>query len=256
MMKKIDPKFTSEIQEWLNTPAQQRDMQKGATMLLQLNRNRAFFNSVLMRPAKFAAKLEYELRKHLNIRLQNMAVSDVIAMERKVLPRVEATLAAPAITTDTDFAEGKVATGKRADHDSLPPEIQALWNGNSERYFKIDGLFNELKAMSDAAPCDRFEKLVILDKIETAHRKALADYDAYDPATAKPGGTVVADPKRVSALRKSISTCKSAYYKADDTKKEIILGKLQSAVSELLSLGAGLADATREELVTLGISLG
>lgn len=255
-MKSIDKKLTQDIQNWLNTPSDKRDMQQGATMLLQLNRNRAFFNSVIMRPSRYAAKLEYELRKHLNIRLHNMTVSDVAAMEQAVLPRVERTLSAPSITPDTDFSEGKVAKGKRPDHDSLPAEIQQLWDSNAERYYKINELFNEIKAMADAEPCDRFEKLVILDKTEAAYRKALEAYDSYDTSTATPGAPVVADPKRISALRKSISTYKSSIAKTtDDTKKEALKIKLQSAVSELLSMKVGISETTRTELSALGISL-
>lgn len=259
-MKQIDANFTKAIQEWLNTPAADRDITKGATMLLQLNRNRALYNSILSRPAKYSAKLEYELRKHLNIRVHNMAVSDVVAMERKVMPRVESTLqhsphSTVAITSDTDFPDGQVAKGKRADHDSLPEEIKQLWDSNAERYFKINHLFNELKGMADAEPCDRFAKLVILERAESAYRKALELYDGYTPVTSTETIAQSVDRKRVSALRKSISTHKTAYAKTDDkTKKAILVDKLQSCVDELISLGAGLAESSKAELSAIGIT--
>lgn len=259
-MNKLNPKFTADIQEWLETPAEQRDIIAGARLLLQANRNRALYNSITMRPQKFAAKLEYELRKHLQIRLRGMSLADVVRLENAVMPRIEATVAAmPVISTDNEIPEGKGAgaSGRRADHDSLPPEIQQLWDDNATRAKQIRALFAEIKAMADAEPCDRFERLSILDKVETAYREAYARYDAYGTEDAD-GEASPVDKKRISALRKSISQHRKALASlpADDreTRPEL-LGKLQGCVTELLEMGAGLADNTRIDLEALGIVL-
>lgn len=246
------------MQAWLNTPADARDIAAGALMLYQANRNKALYNSIIARPGKFAAKLEYEMRKHLKIRLAKMSLEDVARMEVKVMPRVEHTLAAEAvISTDDELPEGTVAKGKRADHDSLPPEIQALWDDNAMRYRKVRQLFEELKAMADAQPCDRYEKLVMLDKAEAAYRTSLATYDAYDPD--EPDGIAkrMIDQKRVNALRKSLSTHRKQLGKlaGDDPKRPALLDKIQSEVAELTALGSGLADDTKIELKSLGIEL-
>lgn len=246
------------MQAWLNTPADARDIAAGALMLYQANRNKALYNSIIARPEKFAVKLEYEMRKHLKIRLAKMSLEDVARMEVKVMPRVEHTIAAEAvISTDDELPEGTVAKGKRADHDSLPPEIQALWDDNAMRYRKVRQLFEELKAMADAQPCDRYEKLVMLDKEEAAYRTSLAAYDAYDPA--EPDGIAkrMIDQKRVNALRKSLSTHRKQLGKlaGDDPKRPALLDKIQSEVAELTALGSGLADDTKIELRSLGIEL-
>ncbi len=247
---KLDPKFTASMQSWLNTPAEQRDIAAGAMLLFQANRNRALYNSIVAHPAKFAAKLEYEMRKHLKIRLAKMSLEDVVRMDASVMPRVERTVATEAVISTDD----ELAKGKRPDHDSLPAEIQQLWDDNAQRYRRLRALFEELKAMADAEPCDRYEKLVILDKEETAYRTSLAAYDAYGN---EPDGVEkrAADQKRVSALRKSLSTHRKQLGKLpeDDAKRSILFDKIQAEVSELAALGSGIADDTKIELASLGI---
>lgn len=180
---KLDPKVTQQIQDWLNTPEADRDIRAGAELMLTLNRNRALYYSLLRRPDKFKDKLVYELKKHLRIRLDNLTTSEVARLEETIIPRVKETVGNhPAISVDAELPEGSVAKGRRADHDSLPPEIQELWNSNEQRHRRIVILFNEIKAMADAQPCDRYEKLRILDDLDKTYRLNLEKYDAYVPS--------------------------------------------------------------------------
>lgn len=109
----MDNKLTQQIADWLNTPRAQRDINDGAMMLLRLNNNRFLYANILRRPDKFADKLEYELRKHLRIRLDNMTMADVVRLEAQVIPAAEKTLAIPpaVISTDDELPEAKVARG-------------------------------------------------------------------------------------------------------------------------------------------------
>lgn len=94
------------------TPAADRNIASGAEMLLALTRNRALHNSFLRKPAKFMPKVEYELRKHLEIRLRDMSGADVAALESRVIPRVAQTVGSlPTISSDDDFPEGTKAKG-------------------------------------------------------------------------------------------------------------------------------------------------
>lgn len=130
----MDEKLTEKIQAYLETTPEKRNIVEGATILLSLNRNRIFFQNVVRKPEKFADKVAYELRKHLNIRLERKTIADVVAMNKTVIPQAQVTIAkgAPVISTDDDFPqEGVVARGKRADHDQLPDEIKALWDESS-----------------------------------------------------------------------------------------------------------------------------
>ena len=262
----MDHNFTKMLQDWLNQPREQRDVQAGATMLLQLNRNKILFQNIIRKPEQMMDKLEYELKKHLRIRLDKMTVDDVVRMERELVPKVDKMLEqnAPVISTDNDAPTAKVARGKRPDHDSLPLEIQALYVTNGDRYFKIKQLFNQLKGMQDAAPCDRYEYLKQLADLDKQYHKAWEQYDSYVPGTsvhptqvAKPVNSPDDIAKRVSAARKFISTNKPKLMALKESDKEqfgILLSKMQQRVDELQTLGSTLSESVVIELKQLGIN--
>ena len=168
----MDNNFTLKIQEWLDTPVNERNIPAGAELLLKLNRNRILYHNIMHCGERMMGKLEYELKKYLRMRIDNKTVADVVRLEKEVLPKVQKFI--------EEEPDNKAEhAGKRADHDELPPEIQALWDGNFEQYAKVKALFEELKAMMNMEPCDRYEKLKLLDEAESKYRKNLADYDAY-----------------------------------------------------------------------------
>ncbi|MDE5784975.1 MAG: hypothetical protein K2H98_00425, partial [Duncaniella sp.] len=180
--------------------------------------------------------------------------------------------------TDDELPEGSVAKGRREDHDSLPAEIRDLWDSNAARYQQIRLLFNELKAMHSAKPCDRYEKLVILDELDKTYRSNLEKYDSFvapvptdddaheeessqsfDTEVAAAGDTsdVNTDTeKTVNNARKTLSKYrkKLSELEADDPARVTALEKIQGAVTAILACGAGVAEDTRAELITLGIS--
>ena len=263
----MDDKFTQKIQDWLNTPPMERDIMAGATMLLQMNRNRVLYTNITRRPERYGDKLEYELRKHLRIRLDGMTLADVVKMEREVMPRVEQTLKdAPVITTDAELPQGTIARGKRPDHDQLPAEIRALWDGNIENYHKVRDLHHRLKEMESAPPCDRYEYLKLLDEADRRYRDNLARYDGYDRATGseytdKPADEqdVQKDKARINASRKSISKWKGvlvkAYGEGDGVKCTEAVGKIIAAVADLRAAGGTLGEKVASELRKLGVEL-
>lgn len=259
---KLDPILTRKVQEWLNAPESERDIKDGATLMLQLNRNRALYNSVMLRPEKFKDKLVYELKKYLRIRLDNMTVSEVSKMETEVMPRAQETIDnMPVISTDAEITAGSVARGKRPDHDSLPASIRELWDSNEQRYRSIVLLYNELKAMSDTQPCDRYEKLRLLDEADKKYRSNLRQYDAYVATPSEPAATVAANQiqgadmvKAVGAARKTISKYKKVIAAAQDPEKiDTAKSKIQAAVDVIRNAGAEFSDATVQELTAIGI---
>lgn len=268
-MRHLDHKLTQQVADWLNTAPSERDLMAGATMLLSLDRNRALFNTISRRPEKYAAKLERELRKHLNIRLHNMSVADVVRLEEKVMPLAEETARTlPVISTDDELPEGNVAKGRRPDHDSLPESVRQLWDSNADRHRKIVLLFNELKAMADAAPCDRFEKLTILAELDAEYRSNLERYDNYVPlGPAAESGASPAAPspddasasldagKAVASARKTISKYKKVLETSagDPARSETAVEKISKAVRLALSLGAAFDQKNIDELLALGV---
>lgn len=257
----MDHKFTEKIRTWLETPISERNIEEGATMLLQLNRNRVLHQNIIRRGAKMMGKLEYELRKHLRIRDDGKTLHEVVVMEKQVVPTVEQLLAKPA-------AEH---AGKRADHDELPEDIQKLWEHNFERYTKIKALFEELKAMEKMQPCDRYEKLKLLDEADKAYREALAAYDGYVKGEALPANedTSAAKEKQpvdgaelakqIGNARKFISLNKGKMQKLIDNGEEDKANALRTKIVErvmfLQQAGAPISDDTLAELSELGINL-
>ena len=270
ILKIMDDKFTQKIVDWLNQPAQERDITAGAKMLLQLNRNRVLYANIVRRPDRFGEKLEYELRKHLQIRLDGKTLADVVKMEREVMPRVERTLKdAPVITTDAEMPAGTVARGKRPDHDQLPAEIQALWYGNIVYYHKMRDLHHQLKEMEAAPPCDRYEYLKLLDEADRRYRENLAKYDGFvigqEPATVVADNTAddqaaaQRDKARINAARKSISKWKNVLVKAygdgDGEKSTEAMSKITAAIADLRAAGGTLGAKVSSELSQLGVEI-
>lgn len=250
----MDHKFTEKIREWLDKPVSERNLEEGATMLLQLNRNRILHQNIIRRGEKMMGKLEYELKKHLRIRQDGMTLNEVVAMEKKVVPVVEQLLSKP----EAEHA------GKRADHDDLPEEIQKLWDNNFERYAKIKALFEELKAMEKQQPCDRYEKLKLLNEAETAYREALAAYDGYlkEKTFPKDGESEDVDPaelaSRIGNARKYISEGKGKLKKLIEDGKEDKAAELRAKIVERVKIiqqaGAPISADTVAELSELGIN--
>ena len=251
----MDHKFTEKIRTWLNTPVNERSIEEGATMFLQLNRNRILHQNIIRRGAKMMPKLEYELKKHLRIRDDGKTLHEVVTMEKVMMPAVEQLLTKP----EAEHA------GKRADHDELPEEVQQLWDGNFERYTKIKALFEELKAMEKMQPCDRYEKLKLLDEAEKAYREALSAYDSYVKEDNFPTKTEEqpVDPAELATqignARKYISEGKGKLKKlideGNEAKAATLREKIVERVRTIQQAGAPISDDTFAELSELGINL-
>ena len=251
----MDHKFTEKIRTWLNTPVNERSIEEGATILLQLNRNRILHQNIIRRGVRMMPKLEYELKKHLRIRDDGKTLHEVVAMERVIMPAVEQLVTKP----EAEHA------GKRADHDELPEEVQQLWDGNFERYTKIKALFEELKAMEKMQPCDRYEKLKLLDEAEKAYREALSAYDSYVKEDNFPIKTEEhpVDPAELATqignARKYISEGKGKLKKlideGNEAKAATLREKIVERVRTIQQAGAPISDDTFAELSELGINL-
>lgn len=265
----MDDKLTEKIQAYLNQSPGERNVEEGATMLLSLNRNQLFFQKVIRKPDSFADKVAYELRKHLQIRLDRQTVKDVVRMNQTVLPAAQIVLdeGAPVISTDDDTPqEGKIAKGKRADHDALPEEIRLLWEENADLWFRIKDLFEQLKAMEHATACDRYEYLKQLDESEKRYRKNMQTYDSFVPGATTSEGEkedkVEDDPatiaKKVGAARKYLSDNKKklAELKDSDPKKYLaLLEKVQERYDYLISTGNAIEAEQVNELAALGLKV-
>lgn len=179
-MNYIDETLTRRLQAWLEAEDAYADnIEEGAELLLKFTRNRFLYTQALARPEKMAGKVAYELRKFLRLQLDGVTTDAVAKMQ-------------PAVTKAAEEVLGKPRLGRRADHDRLPADIQALWEANGQRWHKIRQAYNSLQQLiaDGAMPCDLYETLKILDELDTAYR---ADMERYDGAVALEEGKTGAD---------------------------------------------------------------
>lgn len=258
----MDNKITEQLTDWLNTPRENRDIPAGAMLLLRLNNNRFLYANILRRPDKMADKLEYELRKHLRIRLDGLTRADVVKLEAQVIPAAKKTLDSPpaVISTDAELSEAEVATGRRADHDLLPPEVQALWDNNLQLYKTIKNVFEQLKTMEKAQPCDRYEYLKILDDADRRYRANLERYDHYvigsEPMAAATDNTSDDNAQRkINAARKTLTKYKKILAKANisDERATTARQKIIACIETIRENGGVVGAAVTADLKKLGI---
>ena len=191
---KLDPAFTQKVQDYLALDQDQRDLETGAKLLLQMTRSKFLYSSIVRR--KDHRRLERELTKYLRIRLDGLTRSEVYFLEKETLPRVRETVRRAAERYEVRPAKPNPRTceldhgtkGKRADHDFLPEDIRALWDANGDIYRRMKQTFETLKGMAAQTACDRYELVKMLAELDTRYRDNLRRYDdapAPDSATLK-----------------------------------------------------------------------
>lgn len=176
----IDIKFTEKIQQWLNKKEHTdvEDILNGAMMLLQLNRNKAMYNTIVRNPRRYVNKIIYEMKKFLPIRLSGMTIADVKRMDEEITPIIKKAVEESSDNADDEDASLPTSVGKREDHNKLPEDIQNIWKENTERWKKIKEQYNTCLSLTE--PCDRFEHLTILKDLWYKYKAEFEKYDTYE----------------------------------------------------------------------------
>lgn len=199
-MNGIDKLFRAKVEEWLSKEKHTSDeLADGAMMVLQCNRNRAMYNTMMRKPSHYEEKMVYELKKHLAYLQNDMNLDDVKDLEKKILPVIGKAIDETEETADKAAAalgeipadsylpspepspmdekqkENVIVRGKRGDHDELPEVIRAIWDKNAERYKKIKQAHETCKTLK--AACDRYEYTSAIAELWDAYKK---DFDTYD----------------------------------------------------------------------------
>lgn len=252
-MNKPDPRLTEQIQAWLSTEPAERDIRTGADLLLRLNRNRALHQTILRRPEKMAAKLAYELGKHLRIRLDGYTLAEVVKLQAELMPQVAATLETDPTATHS---------GRRADHDQLPEHIRAIYEQGGEIFRKMKQIYETLRTMDNRPPCDRYEHLQILAELDSKYRRGWETYDTYSPevdaATTTADNTPAtpaADAKAVAAARKYLSRNKAKLATLTGDEADRLRAEMQQRIDLVLSSGGSFDEAQREAFISLQLTL-
>ena len=202
-MNGIDKLLRARIEEWLERKDHtEAELQQGALYMLQCNKNRAMYNSVMRKPTHYEGKIIYELKKHLAYLKDDMNLKEVKSLENEVLPVIEQVIETiPADNEENNGAEDNllpapelseektneqtaavIARGKREDHDTLPESIRLIWDKNAERYKKMKQAHETCKTLT--ATCDRYEYVKALAELWEAYKK---DFDTYDHFVLVPG---------------------------------------------------------------------
>ena len=179
----MDHNFTLHLQEWLNTPDEQKDWDEGAVLLLQLSGNKIMYHNISVYPKGHAEFIKGQLEKYLSFRLQDLTHQQVQEMQRQVDAIVEKhpTIAQP-VKKNTSSTEGEeFKAGKRGDHDQLPEEIQALYVENLDIVNKMRELHLRLRLLStEEAACPDSERYPFLKELIALDKLLHANWDTYD----------------------------------------------------------------------------
>ena len=244
----IDKKFTEQIQKFLLLEDRTGEQViKGADLLLRINKNRAMHQRILRNPKRMEQKVVYELKKHLKYRLDVLTLAEVHRMDKAVTAKIDGLIAEGKPETDDDAVDerdaGQLRLGKRADHDSLPPEIQGLWDINAERYKAIKEARATVETLD--APCDRYEYLKFMSEAYTAYKTDMAKYDAYKAGEDGGAGHAGADTS-VQSARAYISKARKKYDEllaaAGGAELDALHGKIQQRVDILIEYNAAVSD--------------
>lgn len=199
----MDNKLTDKIKKWLDTEPEKRDYILGAELMLKLNRNRFLYQNAIRHPERFAEKIEYELKKFLDLRLNSVTFAEIEELEKVVEKEVLPVIDKMVVEDET----GKIQfIGKRPDHDKLPDEIQAIYVEQATIAHQMRDLHAKLrlKSTADYQPCDRYQELDLLVSLNKTYLANWEKYDHYQIDAKK-----VATPKTKATKTKSNKSKKS-----------------------------------------------
>ncbi len=289
-MANYDPKVTEGMVAWLRSDhTDDESIRKGAELLLRVNRNRGLYERILRYPKGGLKKLEYELQKHLNIRLQGYSYDDIQKLDQEIMPEIRSyvekcnVVIQEAATVNLKLNETEVMpigaadgtplimTGKRPDHDQLPEEIQAIWAKNAERWKKIKETYNLLLTLN--TPCDRFEHLQLMKELWYKYRQDMCRYDDFrgtmdEMVTLNKGRQLTEDEQKdvdvaQSYISRNLPVLQELVLESREpdfpeekiVKLEDLRSKIQERVNTLLQLNVMLSDQRKADLVSCDIAI-
>lgn len=179
----MDKKFTDLLKVWLETPADDRDYTVGNLYLLQLSGNQIMYknNLTMIGSKKVRDMIEYQLQKFYNFRVAELTHSQVEDMAEQV----------SVIAKDNKINEvpPSPVRGKREDHDSLPPEIQALYVVNLDILHRMRRLHMKLSDLSEEKNgklCPDSDRYPFLKEIIELDKQLHANWQKYDDFVNEP----------------------------------------------------------------------
>jgi hypothetical protein len=186
--------FTERVQKWLNTPESERDYNEGAMLLLKLTGNQIMYRNLTMRRTRQSEEfIVYQLKRRLKFRLAQLTHEQVEQMQRQV----DGIVQKRHLEKKESAPSSEFKAGKRADHDELPDEIQALYVENLSIVQKMRELHLKLRSLSlDNAPCPDSERYPFLKELIALDKKLHSNWEAYDHYTGADGEQILSEDLR------------------------------------------------------------
>lgn len=173
----MDKEFTNKLQTWLSQPREDRDWDEGALMLLQLTGNKIMYRNLSVNPEGKANFIEGKLQQYLEFRLAELTHEQVKEMQHAV---EEIVREHTEFKSDDNEAKNFKA-GKRADHDTLPEEIQALYVENLDIVHRMRELHLKLRTMSTTdSTCADSDRYPFLKEFIKLDKKLHDNWIVYD----------------------------------------------------------------------------
>ena len=176
----MDTKLTEKMQAWLNAEPEDRSLEEGVVMVLQLTRNRFLADNIKRR--KDMKMLEYQLQKYLKQRLNTVTHQEVEEMKKQAAKIAEDRHLDAKRKTPKSLPE-EWKKGKREDHDSLPEEMQALYKENLNLLRRMRECHMQARRLAKiqqpCTDCDVYPFVKELIELDKKYRDNWARYDSY-----------------------------------------------------------------------------
>lgn len=243
--------FTKQLQQWLQTPEEDRDYEKGALYLLQLSNNRIQYNNLVrnIKSEQNRKFIEYQLQKYTNFRVQQLTKAEVTEMSRQVdmIAKEHQLDQESKRSSDAEQGDG-FKTGKRQDHNNLPDEVKALYVENLNILHRMREVHLRLRLLStEDATCPDSERYPFLKELIELDKKYHANWKVYDHYNTQTGEVQIQENIRTQSKNalKSVNLMKGRYKKnpSEELKAKIletlrqIINPSDKLLNELHELG-------------------
>ncbi len=185
-MEKIarDHLFTERLGLWLKATPDERDYSEGCKMFLQLTGRVVMYKNLLA--VRDMPRLETELQAKYDFRVRGLTHDQVTEMSVHVEKIAESLELSNERPSPDDSLNSKPSSldckrGKRPDHDTLLPEIQAHYVENLSVLRRMREVHLRLRSLSLVDhPCPDSERYPFLKELIELDKKYRGNWKAYD----------------------------------------------------------------------------
>lgn len=177
----MDNNLTTQLEQWLDTSADERDYNAGAILLLQLSNNPIMYRNISMNPKGKAEFIEGKLRQYLADRKAITEHEETAALQLQADEIMDSHTEYKEETNEAKDFKAEFRAGKRADHDTLPDEIKALYVENLDITHRMRELHLKLRSLSDSTQLvSDAERKPLLTEFINLDQKLHDNWNTYD----------------------------------------------------------------------------